>query len=475
MSEPGEWPPLPDGLRDFLEGLPQRLDWGLPAAKPTPYDRQWSRLTDYLEKGDWPRITASMLARVWIISFAQAYAQKAGLALKGSPATPAAAGRLQAGTRLELQMGPKLYARASASARSDAASTRDHWIRLRLAKEFGIPIQPLAFAENPGLDSWELSLKFGKVEARRAVFDVGGLLKLSGPDILALLKPPGAEGPFVSPQAQRDLLRFWRYFFRPATPRVKELLNGDPLEGYVSPLGMLASRYLTRISGKLSLSFVLGSIVMGVAMGEPQRACSRKAVSLLLMQLKRQSPGLYRELRSAGCRELLTVVLRRLLEERVSIKRLDTIVSFLVERDPLELVPEVVCEDIRRSLCQTITARYENPSGSLSYIEVDLELLEKAESEGGGGGCAHGSPLEGGGGGCAHGWLDELAGFEMVGLEYGKPLVLIVDAVHRRGFFERTRRLLTDHAVLSWAEVNPRLHLIREGTVGLTGLRLETG
>ncbi|MFQ5705959.1 MAG: flagellar biosynthesis protein FlhA [bacterium] len=214
-------------------------------------------------------------------------------------------------------------------------------------------------------------------------------------------------------------------------------------------------------------SAVIGTHLMEVLKTNAYRIIDRQAVQNLLDSFKVEHPAVVEEL----VPNLLSVgviqnVLRNLLKEHIPIRDLTTILELLADYAPLTKDPELLTENVRVALFETITNLYKDDDGTLTAITLDPRLENYVTQQ-----------LEGGKRPRQNFDLPPTAVNEIFSgaankmqqliATIGKAVLVTSPAIRRyvKRFFEP---VLPKLIVLSYAELSPELQINSIGSIGIS-------
>lgn len=293
-------------------------------------------------------------------------------------------------------------------------------IRRRMALDMGLIVPPIRIRDNMQLEPNEYVVKIRNTEVTRDVVYPEMYLAMNPGDVTEELE--GEET--IEPA-----------FGFPATWIGEDQREKAEQAGYtvVDPSSVVAT-HITEVI-KDNAPKILG----------------RDQVQTMIEQLEKDYPALVQEVIPDPVEPgVLQKVLKLLLEERVSIRNLVTIVETLDEHLKEQVRdPEMLAEYCRMSLGREITQQYTTEDGNLNVIAFDPQLeqdLQQNLSE-----TSEGLPLEPQ---QAQALLDQLQS-ELDDLEQrGVEPALVVSAVLRRPTYNFVSRQISELPVLSYNEIS---------------------
>jgi len=250
---------------------------------------------------------------------------------------------------LELEIGYGLIPLVDES-KSRNLLDRISSIRKQVAVDLGLVVPPIRIRDNIRLGANEYAIKIKGVEV------VSGEVL---PDQLLAMNAGGAEGELKGLDTKEPV------FGLPAVWVGPEEKKNAELAGYtvVEPAAVIVTH--------------LGEVLKDHA----PEILGRQEVQKILDSVKQEHPAVVEELLP----EHLTLggvhkVLQRLLEEKVPIRDMVTILETLADYAPSVKDPDALAEFVRQALGRAITKQYADEKGVLSAITLDPGL-ERALSE----------------------------------------------------------------------------------------------
>jgi len=296
-------------------------------------------------------------------------------------------------------------------------------LRHRLFDELGMLLPAVRLRTSaPGLAGGEYAVLVEEVAASRGRLVPGAIYALGGADELALLGARGAET-VPHPRSGQPLCRL------PAGPG-----------------GALASARMAMSTAEELVLDHLAEVVRAYA----GRLLGLQEVQAMLEGLEREAPALVRALLDKMPLALLADVLRRLLQERVSIRNLRGVLEALLEPG-VEGDGAVLAERCRQALARWLAAEHA-PAGSLYAYLLDPSVEETLRASGGG-------------------ELDPLTVGALLGavgrLAEGQRLVLLTAPDVRRTLRALCAGAYPEVTVLAYGELEPSLRVRPLGRLSL--------
>ncbi|HXX32698.1 MAG TPA: flagellar biosynthesis protein FlhA [Myxococcaceae bacterium] len=380
-----------------------------------------------------PRLTFGVLAAGFALAGAWRRRRRAGGGASpadAAPDAPAAGDSLPAEPALAtswpvlgLDLGPAWGAPGPAGTSAEKVRRALGPLRQRLFDELGMLLPAVRLRTSaPGLAGGEYAVLVEEVAAARGRFEPGALYARARAEALALLGTAGPES-------------------------VSHPASGLPLSR-VPPaaVGALAPARVTTAAAEELLVEHLADVVRAHA----GRLLGLQEVQAMLEGLEREAPALVRALLDKLPLALVADVLRRLLQERVSIRNLRGVLEALIEPGA-EGDGAALAERCRQALAPWF-AREHAPSGALYAYLVD-PALEQVMREGEGGPL---DPVTVGALLAAVGRLTE-----------GGPLVLLTAPDVRRPLRSLVSGAYPAVTVLAYGELEPSLRVFPLGRLGL--------
>lgn len=262
------------------------------------------------------------------------------------PAAPEKIERLLQLDPMELEIGFGLIPLADDEAGGDLLR-RVTLTRRQIASELGFVVPPIRIRDNVRLDPESYAIKIRGEEVARGRLMMGSMLAMG---------PAAAEGDIEGIQTTEPV------FGLPAVWISEDRRSEVEMSGLtvVDPASVIAT-HLTEI-----------------VRNHAHEILTRQDVQTLIDQVKVTDPAVVEEL----IPNLMTVgamqkVLRRLLQEQVSIRDMVTILEVLADHSPVVKDLDTLVERCREALSRSLTRPYKDEKGDLSVVTLDPKLEQR--------------------------------------------------------------------------------------------------
>ncbi|HYE78146.1 MAG TPA: flagellar biosynthesis protein FlhA [bacterium] len=341
------------------------------------------------------------------------------------PGSPEATYDLLALETMELELGYSLIPLVDAQQEGDLLG-RIRNLRRQLALELGVVIPAIRIRDNIQLRPQEYVIKLRGSQVARFELLVDRLLAIQ----------TGEPSPSLTGIETRDPA-----FGLPALWVAEGQRSTAEMAGYtvVDPTSVITTHLTEVIRGRAA------------------ELLDREAVKALLDKLKDRSPVVVNELIPGvmGMGEIQRV-LRRLLEEGVSIRDLGGILEALADAAPLSKDPDYLVEQVRLALARQITQALDNGDGVVRVFTTSLEIEEAIQAQLQAGLGTGGRPLAPE---MLDAILDALRACAARAQELGVRPVLVCYPRSRTFLRRLAEREFPRAAVLSYSEVTPDVRM----------------
>ena len=430
---------------------------------PKQYEAQWGRLLESLERESWGDRISELLPQGLAIALAHWFVgQSLGPKAGGAPTLKSKSKSSEFEFAIEvdpvrIDYSAVLNKKFLTEDHSNRASSYVDPIRAAFLEKHGLPIPSVVVASTTGLEDDAYSISFDGVEVFRGRLKPDHMLLLAPYPVLERLNLHHQLVPEVGEPACWVPFHFQEEFQATglaSSPGLALLAEGPPLRGAAG--GVTEAQPASPKLRFLTPRQVITQVLSVECSRQARLLCSRSTILERLQLLRGPKQQLVEELRRVRGIPILHRVAQRLLEERVSIRPLGTIVGSLLDHLPTTSEVEQLSGLIRRDLGRHLTRPFESPVGKLScYVlasEVTREIRQRMPA---GGNRREILPRA---------WAEALwAQLQRVTEQcwrLGKPAVLVVESDLRRLVFELALQRLPDPCVLSFDEIDPQVELV---------------